>query len=239
MHVAEMASRFLFGGICLGCGRGEGPLDPWLCRHCAQELMEYGSQAQWPVEGNTLCLYPMNPLTRKLILAMKYQSLPGLAGYMVAKSSAANHGEAWSFFQGHTVGFLPVPVHTARLRERGYNQCERVAGALARYCGGRCSSAVLRRVRYSDSQTRLGSAERGSNVAGAFAVAPGTEVKGKDWVVVDDVYTTGATTGACARALERAGARRVHICAVVYERPMTAALDWVADQALGAWEEKR
>jgi ComF family protein len=101
---------------------------------------------------------------------------------------------------------VPVPLHPARLRQRGFNPAARMARALAARWEAACAPAALERVRDTPSQTGLGRLARRANVRGAFrargAVPPHV------WLV-DDVVTTGATLEACARALRRAGARRV------------------------------
>lgn len=238
MNVAEAVQWFFFGKSCLGCQRAGLPLDPWLCRSCREELEKCGERPLWPPGGEALCLFPMNPLTRRLVLGMKYGGMRGLAPYMVARSSVGRCGEGRQVLEswGREMRFVPVPVHGARMRERGYNQCDRVAGALAHACKGVFQPHLLCRRGYKESQTWLGGSARGGNVAGAFRVDMAKLGDCRDCVVVDDVYTTGSTTSACQRALLRAGMETVHVCTLVYEQPVQAALDWVADQALGAWE---
>ena len=100
---------------------------------------------------------------------------------------------------------VPVPLHPARRRARGFNQ----ALDLARHLG-RPVRKALRRVRATPTQTGLPAAQRHRNVRDAFAMAPGTpSLSGATVVLVDDVSTTGATLEACARVLKAAGAREV------------------------------
>jgi ComF family protein len=107
---------------------------------------------------------------------------------------------------------VPVPLARARERERGFNQAELVAGRLADTLGVRLRPRWLVRLRATAPQSELSATDRQANVAGAFAAAPA--VRGRHVVVVDDVMTTGATAAECARALRRAGARRVGVLAV-------------------------
>ncbi len=112
---------------------------------------------------------------------------------------------------------IPVPLHPRRLRERGFNQAHVIAaealraGILAPRT--RLDPAALGRARETPPQTRLSRAERLVNLRGAFE-ARHDRVKGRTVLLVDDVMTTGATLEACARALIRAGARRVDAVAV-------------------------
>lgn len=107
----------------------------------------------------------------------------------------------------------PVPLHWSRLLARRYNQAALLANGLAELAGKRSVPDLLMRRRRTPSQGRLSRAERLRNVAGAFAVRPSrlSEVRGRRIVLVDDVLTTGATVGACAAVLRRAGAASIDV----------------------------
>jgi ComF family protein len=99
---------------------------------------------------------------------------------------------------------MPVPLHWTRLWARGYNQAAWLAQALARRAGRDYAPLTLLRRRRTPSQNGLSASGRARNVEGAFAVVG--DVRGKSILLVDDVFTTGATINACAKALLRAGA---------------------------------
>jgi ComF family protein len=107
---------------------------------------------------------------------------------------------------------VPVPLARARERERGFNQATLLAERVGERVGVRVRPGWLARLRATASQSDLSAAERRANVAGAFVAAPA--VAGRYVVVIDDVLTTGATLGECARALRSAGARHVGVLAV-------------------------
>jgi len=105
-------------------------------------------------------------------------------------------------------GIVPVPLHSAREREREFNQ----AAVLASVASGRLGIPVLnalKRVRYTVTQTHFHREERFENLDGAFALRSRAEVCGKNLALVDDVLTTGSTADACARILKEAGASAV------------------------------
>jgi len=104
------------------------------------------------------------------------------------------------------VSLVPVPLGARRARERGYNQSERIATALGRLIGAPVRCDVLRRVRETGTQTALTPEARQANLAGAFACA---DAEGLTAVLVDDVFTTGATLVSAAAALAAAGADTV------------------------------
>jgi ComF family protein len=118
------------------------------------------------------------------------------------------------------VFLIPVPLGNRRQRERGYNQCDCIAAALGHRTGLSVRTDVLQRVRETPTQTALTPEARHANVAAAFR---GDGVAGLRLVLIDDVFTTGATLAAAAAALIRAGAERVE--AVTFAR---------ASQELGA-----
>lgn len=106
---------------------------------------------------------------------------------------------------------VPVPLHPRRLRQRRFNQSLLLDGALSRISGVPVEPHILVRTRATPSQGGLTAKGRTRNVAGAFRVRQSMKetVKGRRFVLVDDVYTTGATLEACTRALTRAGAEDV------------------------------
>ncbi len=112
------------------------------------------------------------------------------------------------------VVLVPVPLHPQRRRERGFNQSELIARAILARTGCDLAPGALVRRRDTAPQAKLGAAERRRNVAGAFAVRQRARVAGRVVVLVDDVWTTGATALACARILREAGAVEVRLLSV-------------------------
>jgi ComF family protein len=103
----------------------------------------------------------------------------------------------------------PVPLHPARLRERGFNQAELLAGGVCDRFGLVLDTGLLRRVRDTAPQVSLRREDRARNVRGAFVVPDRDAVSGQRLLLIDDLATTGATLEECARVLRRAGAASV------------------------------
>ena len=108
---------------------------------------------------------------------------------------------------------VPVPLHRRRLWWRRFNQSAALAGALARQSGKPFAPLALARIRMTEQQVGLTLSQRDRNVRGAFRVPLERkgEIAGKRVLLVDDVYTTGATVKAATRALTRAGAAAVDV----------------------------
>lgn len=111
---------------------------------------------------------------------------------------------------------VPVPLNRWRLLKRRFNQAAELSRELNRLTGIAWNPMILKRTRQTISQVGLTPDQRLSNVQGAFAVADGqgAAIDGRSILLIDDVITTGATVGACARALKKAGAARVDVLAL-------------------------
>ncbi len=110
-------------------------------------------------------------------------------------------------------GLVPVPLYPLKKRERGFNQAEQLARSLGKMTGVALWDG-LRRVRQTEVQARLRRSERLRNQKGAFALKRGFDPAGLRLLIVDDVFTTGATVDACASVLRRAGAKEVCVLTV-------------------------
>ncbi len=117
---------------------------------------------------------------------------------------------------------IPVPLHSSRERERGYNQSALIARTLVRAGFGRLAEKDLKRTRATPSQTALDREARRENVVGAFVSRP--TVNGARIWLVDDVVTTGATVNACADALMAAGAASVDVVALASPHDASIAI---------------
>jgi ComF family protein len=185
---------------CPVCARRlEGSDQP--CRDCRRELAELWSRGVGGLcEVALIAALPYEGAGRILVHRMKYEghrpAAEALGTLMAARLGV--HGAP----DPATI-LVPVPLHPARLRERGFNQAERLARVVARRAQLDVRADILVRARAAASQTRLDPAARRAAVAGSFrGRGPALE---RPLLVVDDVWTTGATAGSCRRALEEAG----------------------------------
>ena len=138
---------------------------------------------------------------KELVHALKYRAYTPV----VEKVAAPLISDAVRDERGFDV-VVPVPLHRSRLKKRGFNQAELLARGVARRIGVPLSD-TLQATRSTRDQVELSAAERRENVANAFTARD--RARGKV-LLVDDVFTTGATTSACAAALLKAGAAEIH-----------------------------
>lgn len=139
---------------------------------------------------------------RHAVYALKYGGLPRIADDLAAAMAPLRPPT------DRPSALVPIPLARKRLRERGYNQSEVLARALARQWRIPVLRELLVRTRETPTQTALTPETRLANVAGAFGVA--TRPVSSVLILVDDVFTTGATLAEAARALEEAGATMVY-----------------------------
>lgn len=152
----------------------------------------------------SLARYAFEGVVRSAIIGLKYRSRRRLVPFLASLLDDA------LVHRPLTVDLvLPVPMGAARLRERGFNQSELLALAVADSQGLPCESTLLIRSRETEQQTRLAAPDRRRNVAGAFAAPEPGNIAQKRVLLVDDVCTTGATLEACASTLLEAGAAGV------------------------------
>jgi ComF family protein len=200
--------------FCLGCWRSLAFLGEPCCARCGLPFAFDGGDdalcgrclAEPPPFDRLRAAVAYGDVSRQVALKLKYSGRPGLAGTLA------------HFMLRHVAGegdplLVPVPLHRWRIWRRGYNQAALIASALARRTGLPAGLDLLVRTRATPPLRGLGRRERALAVRGAFRVADGARPRlaGRRIVLVDDVYTSGATASACARALRRAGAGRVEI----------------------------
>lgn len=187
--------RFIRPPFCDRCGLPfEGAISgAFQCSNCAGVELHFTSARSAVVaRGVVLDVIHRYKYSRELWFE------PFLADLLVREAGPEIRRGQWDCI-------VPVPLHPTKLREREFNQAERLARHLAAATQLTLRSGLLRRVRPTATQTLLTRSRRAANMAGAFASGRGG-LNGERVVLVDDVFTTGATASACARVLRAAGA---------------------------------
>jgi ComF family protein len=192
--------RFIRPPFCERCGLPfAGDLTTtFVCTNC-NDLKLYFSSARSAVVAKGVVLEAIHRF--KYSRALWFENF--LAGLLIREAAPVLlAGEPWHYL-------VPAPLHPVKLREREFNQAALLAAQLARATKIPLNEKLLRRVNPTATQTLLTRDERTANMKNAFVVRSGVRLAGKRIIVVDDVFTTGATTSACAKVLRAAGAGEV------------------------------
>jgi ComF family protein len=146
--------------------------------------------------------------SKSSILAFKHADRTDLAPAFARWLAAAGS----DIIETHSL-FCPVPLHLKRIQKRRYNQSALLAKQVAKLSNGRYAADILQRIKNTPSQGSKNAADRIRNVKNAFQLNPNWQsgIIGKHVILIDDVYTTGATLNACAACLKQAGANKVSI----------------------------
>ena len=204
--LAEREFRLLFLGrlvsflappLCAACGASAGSAEP-LCGRCRAGLRWLGPEAVRAGVAEVWAPLAYEEGAMALARALKFGGAVRIAEAM-ASQIAANAPPGW--LAGGAL--VPVPLHPARLRTRGYNQAERLAAALSMRTG-LAVDHCLERAGPATAQVGRGRGERLRGIAGSVALRAGRSPPARA-ILVDDVLTTGATIAACAGALAAAG----------------------------------
>lgn len=233
-HIKDIGDDFLslfFPRLCLACSvhlvRGEKVL----CTECLLTMArtDFHLRRDNPLEqafwgrcmierAAAFSVYNRGSRIRKLIHALKYNGRKEI-GKMLGELYGTILSE--SGFMHDIDIIVPVPLHPARQRKRGYNQSEYIAYGLSEATKVAVKNNIIRRIEQTDSQTKRGRYERWENVKGLFFVPEPQEIRGKHILVVDDVITTGSTMEACVNALHEAGDVKVSIVALAAAQKLT------------------
>jgi ComF family protein len=187
--------------LCLAC-RGAAPVHQPLCRRCRADLRWLApDQPEGPGPPVWAAVSYEGP-ARALVRALKFRGAVALADAIAAQMAA---GAPPGLLEGRSL--VPVPLHPARRRRRGFNQAREIAAALSRRSGLPLCDC-LERIVGGRSQVGRSREERLGALSGGVRLRPGAAVPLRA-LLVDDVVTTGATLAACAAALAGAGVREV------------------------------
>jgi ComF family protein len=215
-----------FPHLCPGCGDALHDPAEAVCPACLWRFPETGfaRMPDNPVERLFWGRVPLAAATSRyyftgasalqaVLHALKYQGDRG-AGHLLGRLLGRSLREAGRFVTPDAI--LPMPLHPARERLRGYNQAEVLARGVSETTGIPVAASLLQRRSHTASQTRKNRSERWRNVSDAFHVGMPDAVAGRKLLLVDDVVTTGASLEACAAALLAAGCAEVSVATVAY-----------------------
>ena len=203
--------------FCSGCWHTIAPPSPSRCARCDRPFVSPLATAFSPQHVCHSCherppsytkawtLYPYRPPLQDAICLFKYKGKVALAApltrLMIDRLPPLDNIDL----------IIPVPLHAERLREREFNQSLLLADRIGRHLNIPVSGTALIRTAPAPPQTTLSRKERLKNLRGAFAVSRPESIVGKHILLIDDVFTTGATVNVCAKTLRKAGSGHVFV----------------------------
>jgi competence protein ComFC len=233
--LADTALGFIYPNVCQICGDERATsTEGFVCSRCWQQVRfikpPFCQRCGLPFEGDLTTAFEctncreMNLHFRsarsavsakgtvlEVIHRYKYKRAfwfePFLADLLIREALPELRQQKWDWI-------VPVPLHPAKKRQREFNQAERLATYLSAATKIPMDTTLLRRVAATKTQTKLSRQERAENMRNAFALQDGRTLNGERILLFDDVFTTGATTDACARVLLAAGAAEVCVWTV-------------------------
>lgn len=202
----ECAGRLNYVGFsfCMRCGKPVRD-DEEYCSDCIAAGHEYD-------EGRAVLLY--DGVTSRSLYRFKYGGKQEYAKFY-GRVICERLGRKIKSWNADVI--IPVPIHPSRKRKRGYNQAELIAKEISKRLGIRMATDIVYRSRATGALKKLGARERQNNLKKAFNIKQNS-VKYETVLIVDDIYTTGATVDAMARCLKGAGVKKVYYVALCIGR---------------------
>lgn len=212
---------FFLPKICPGCNNKLSTEKDPVCNDCLNSILiadeerlkvEYDKDfgASGIIKGYySKFVFETDKTLRQIIHALKYNQKFKLGEYLGMILAEGIKSREWQLD-----AIIPVPIHQLKKAERGYNQSDYIAKGLSKSLNIPYSTNSIKRTRYTESQTGLNMNDRALNVANAFKVKSSKKIQGNNFLVVDDVCTTGATIQACGKIIKDAGANSVYACTI-------------------------
>ena len=196
--------RFIKPPYCKRCGLPfQGSLTTTFeCTNCREMKLHFRS-ARSAVSASGAVLEVLHRYKYKRALWFE----PFLADLLIREALPELRQEKWDWI-------VPVPLHPAKKRQREFNQAERLATFLSAAAAIPMDTTLLKRVSWTETQTRLSREKRAENMRNAFKMRKRKKLNGERILLFDDVFTTGATTNACAQVLRAAGAGEIGVWTV-------------------------
>lgn len=205
---------FLFPNYCGICGKKIN--ERYTCEKCLNILECYREKVFSNTKNQNsyeqlLCLFEYNGIIKDKMLQYKFKNkkyLSRMFGELLA-SGVKKHNIVADMI-------IPVPISKRRLQERGYNQCEYIAKFFSKISNIQLEKNCLIKIKDNPKQSTLSAISRITNVMDAYKVLNVEKIFDKTIILLDDIYTTGATMNECAKVLKKAGAKKVIALAVLY-----------------------
>lgn len=225
LNIGAKLVDMLFPPVCLHCHKRIADQKMWLCGACHEKLSfipeQHCPKCGYPTEQEecfncaenhysfkqAVSVFLFQDSARTLVHELKYTGLTDIADWFANQM----YKNLLADKDLQDIDYVTaVPLHRVRRRERGFNQSDLIAKALASRMNSKFTDQALRRKTYTKSQTILNSTSRRQNLKGAFSVGR-LNPSGLSFLLIDDVFTTGTTVNEATKVLLKAGAKQVFV----------------------------
>jgi ComF family protein len=210
---------FFLPRICPGCGNKLTSVENFICTKCINKIKPVTKEKHFIeferkfrtnkiISGfNSLYIFEEGKEFQRIMHALKYRGRFSIGRYLGEQLSKIliDKRNEWKIDI-----IISVPLHQLKKTERGYNQSFYIAKEAGRILNTPVKQNLLKRKKFTRSQTTMTLAEREENIRNAFSVKNSKLIKGKNILIIDDVITTGATISECGRILLKAGANKIY-----------------------------
>jgi len=233
MKLFKKVLDFIYPRICISCGKinFENHFD-YVCEDCSKNILNSSARClrcSEPLIGkfeesttscakcfeekfyfeNSYCPTLFVDTNAEIIKELKYKSGLHLLNDI---AKIFNSDAIFKEFTKDAI-LIPVPLHSSKLRKRGFNQSEEIAKALCKNSKKLKYANILKRISHTETQTQLHRTERAENIKNAFALRKNSLDKNSKIILLDDIITTGATLNECAKVLKKAHFTNIHAMA--------------------------
>ncbi len=201
----------IYPPVCGMCGKIS---KDYLCNKCSIKLKQYDITNKYMKIKKDMafdelkCVLKYKADIRNMIIQYKFNNKAYL--YKTFSKIILKNKKLCGFFKKYDI-IMAVPIHKKREKKRGYNQAELIANDISKNIDIKLIENNLIKIKNIDSQSKLTKIQRKQNVKNAFALKNLEDIKNKNILIFDDIYTTGSTVNECANVLKKAGANKVGI----------------------------
>ena len=206
MNLLEKALEYIFLPCCGICGKLD---EGYLCKECGKELKKHEICVKTVNAGTErLHVFKYEDLIRDLIIDYKFNNKSYL--FKTFCEFITKNKKIFDFIQSYDI-IIPVPMHNKKKAKRGYNQSELIAKELAKKAEIKMEHKVLIKVQNNKVQSTLNKEERKNNVKNVYKLVNKEKIENKKVLILDDIYTTGATIEACIQEISKVNTQKIGI----------------------------
>ncbi len=210
----EIINNIIFPPCCLICGKWNINI---LCKECKKEIYEKAifqieeKNANYYFEKH-IYLFQYEGKIRNLILDYKFKDKSYL--YKIFSEIVTKNKKICGILKKYDI-IIPVPIHTRRKKQRGYNQSELIAREIAKSEQNlKYENKILKKEKHTVPQSSLSKEQRKQNVQNVYKLENQEKIRNKKIILFDDIYTTGSTANACAKILKENGAKEIIVLTI-------------------------